>query len=102
MTPWLGTAKRAPGHREALGRVKAWTRARFSLTDDDAILVSELACAVPGCPPVETVVAFWTASDRRHHFKVFKPVADITEDDLPPSWMKDALLFDPMLGCECC
>jgi hypothetical protein len=98
----LRTVKRNPEHREALRRVKAWTRARFSLPDDAAIMVSELACAIPGCPPVETVVAFWTASDRRHHFKVFKPVADVAEDDLPPSWMKDALLFDAMLGCECC
>ena len=94
--------KKSPEHREALRRVKAWTRARFSLADDDAILVSELACAVPGCPPIETVVAFWTASDRRHHFKVFKPVAEVVEDDLPPRWMKNALIVDEMLGCECC
>ena len=23
-------------------------------------MVAEVACAVPGCPPLETVVAFWT------------------------------------------
>ena len=101
-TGLLRKIKRSPEHREALRRVKEWTRARFSLPDDAAILVSELACSIPGCPPIETVVAFWTASDRRHHFKVFRPVADVTEDDLPPSWMKEALLYDAMLGCECC
>lgn len=97
----LRTVKKSPD-REALRQVKAWTRARFSLADDATIMVSELACTIPGCPPIETVVAFWTASDRRHHFKVFKPVVDVTEDDLPPSWMKNALLYDAMLGCECC
>ena len=50
-----------------------------------AILVAEVACAVPGCPPIETVIAFWS-EERRHHFKVFKPVAEVTEDDLPPYW----------------
>ena len=28
--------------------------------DDAAILVAEVACAVPGCPPIETVIAFWS------------------------------------------
>jgi nitrate reductase delta subunit len=98
----LGFVKKSAAHKDALRRVKTWTRERFRLPDDTAILVTELACAVPGCPPIETVVAFWTEADRRHHFKVFKPVAEVVEDDLPPSWMKDALVADEMLGCECC
>jgi nitrate reductase delta subunit len=98
----LGFIKKSAAHREALRRIKAWTRERFRLPEDAAILVTEVACAVPGCPPVETVVAFWTEGDRRHHFKVFKPMAEVVEDDLPPSWMKNALVADEMLGCECC
>src|SRR6185295_2028476 len=31
------------------------------------------------------------SDERRHHFKVFKPVANVVEDDLPPSWLKPAL-----------
>jgi len=57
---------------------------------------------LPGCPPRETVVAFWTAEDRRHHFKVFKPVADVVSDDLPPAWLKDALVIPPGGDCDCC
>ena len=98
----LTLVKKKPEHREAMRRVKAWTRERFKLPDDAAILVTEIACTVPGCPPLETVIAFWTAGDRRHHFKVFKPVAEVVEDDLPPTWMKNALIADEMLGCECC
>jgi nitrate reductase delta subunit len=98
----LGFGKKSVAHKDGLRRVKTWTRERFRLPDDAAILVTELACAVPGCPPIETVVAFWTEADRRHHFKVFKPVAEVVQDDLPPAWMKNALVADEMLGCECC
>ena len=98
----LTLVKKRPLQREALRRIKDWTRARFRLPEDATILVTELACAVPGCPPVDTVVAFWTEGDRRHHFKVFKPAAEVTEDDLPPGWMKDRLVADEVFGCPCC
>jgi nitrate reductase delta subunit len=48
------------------------------------------------------VVAFWTAEDRRHHFKVFKPAAEVAPDDLPPAWLKDALVIPPGGDCDCC
>jgi nitrate reductase delta subunit len=91
-----------PEHAAALDRVQAWTRERFKLADDAAILVSQVACALPGCPPLETVVAFWTQGDRRHQFKLFKPVCDVVADDLPPAWLKSALLAVDGIGCECC
>ena len=82
----LGSLKKSAEHRLALDRVEAWTRARFTLGESAAILVAEVACGLPGCPPLETVVAFWSDGDRRHHFKLFKPVAAVVEDDLPPAW----------------
>ena len=93
---------KTPDHIAALDRLREWTRMRFRLPDDAAILVSEVSCALPGCPPRETVVVFWTGADTRHHFKVFKPAADVVEDDLPPSWMKNALIVVDGVGCECC
>ena len=98
----LGSFKKSPEHRQAVDRVRAWTRARFALPDDAAILVTEVACLVPGCPPVETVVAFWTGDDTRHHFKIFKPVAEIVEDDLPYAWLKEALAVPEGFECDCC
>jgi nitrate reductase delta subunit len=83
----------------AIRQIKGWTRARFSLDEDVTIMVSEIACGLPGCPPLETIVAFWTAPDRRHQFKVFKRVAEVGEDDLPPYWMKDAILSDGDISC---
>jgi len=97
----LGFINKSPQHREALDRVREWTRERFALGHEAAILVAEVACALPGCPPLETVIAFWSG-ERRHHTKVFKPVGEVTEDDLPPRWMKDAIAVPDDFECDCC
>src|SRR5712691_5418372 len=98
----LQSFKKRPEHVAALDRVREWTRERFKLPDDAAILVAEVSCAVPGCPPLETVAVFWTGSETRHQFKLFKPVADVVLDDLPPAWMKNALVVVEGIGFECC
>lgn len=97
----IAAARKGPEHDVAAERLRAWTRARFNLPEDAAVMVAEVACAVPGCPPLETVIAFWIAG-ARHHFKVFKPVAEVVEDDLPPAWLKSALADQDGFGCECC
>jgi hypothetical protein len=97
----LGFSKKSPGHGAAVDRVGDWTRARFALTDDETVMVSEVACSVPGCPPVETHLVFWTAAGR-HHFKIFKPLAAVIEDDLPPAFMKNALIALEGIDCDCC
>ncbi len=94
--------KRHPAQREAISRLKDWTRERFRLPDADAVLVAELTCAVPGCPPVETVIAFWPAPGERRQFKIFKPATAIDLEDMPPWWMKDALMPPDSLDCQCC
>jgi len=96
----LAFNKKSPEHSAALDRVREWVRERFAL-GDAAILVAEVACAVPGCPPIETVIAFWS-EERRHHFKVFKPVAEVVTDDLPPRWYKNALAVPDDFECTCC
>ena len=92
---------RGPASAEAIDRVRAWTRERFKLSDDIVILVSELECRLPGCPPLETVIAFWE-NDKRHHFKLFKPVSKVAFDDLPFTWMKSELIVPDDFSCECC
>jgi hypothetical protein len=101
----LGSLKKGPAHLQAAERVKEWTRERFSLSEDAAILVTELTCTVPGCPPLETVVAFWSDHKTRHDFKIFKPIEEIVLDDLPPAWLKNSLISDDDedgLSCPCC
>ncbi len=98
----LGSLRKSPADLQALEQVRAWTRERFQLEPDDAILATEIACNVPGCPPLETVVAFWTGGKRRHHFKVFKAAVQVTPGDLPYAWMKDGLAVPEGFSCDCC
>jgi hypothetical protein len=97
----IGFRRKPSGHAAAADRLREWTRERFALPEDAAIMVAEVTCAVPGCPPLETVIAFWIA-ETRHHFKVFKPVEEVVADDLPPAWLKSALADIEGIGCECC
>jgi len=99
ITPAL---KNNPQRIAALEAMREWTRAQFSLPEEGSVLVAEVACGLPGCPPIETVVAFWSDAGERHQFKIFKPVAEVVRDDLPPSWMKPALIVDPESSLSCC
>ena len=77
----LGLTKKGPGISAEQERVRTWTRAHFNLGNEETIMVSELPCSDPGCPPVETNVVFWTQAGR-HQFKVYKPLAEVVPDDL--------------------
>ena len=96
----LGFTKKLE-NSDALERVREWTRARFTLAADETVMVSQIACSVPGCPPIETHVVFWTPAGR-HHFKIFKPLAQVNEEDLPPTFMKNALVALEGFECACC
>lgn len=91
--------KKSAAQVEAIERVRAWTRERFKLADEVPVMVAEIACGLPGCPPLETVVAFWTADDKRHQFKLFKPVREVVRDDLPFSWLINSLVASGELDC---
>ena len=95
-------ARKGPGRLDAIERLKDWTRARFALGEDETVMVSEIARALPGFPPIETVVSFWTLDGTRHHFKVFKPVEGVVGEDLPPAWLKESLALAEGIECACC
>jgi nitrate reductase delta subunit len=97
----IGFARREAPDAALAERLRAWTRTRFALHAEDTVMVAEVECVVPGCPPLETVIAFWI-EDTRHHFKVFKPIAEVVEDDLPPAWLKAGLADIPGEDCSCC
>lgn len=89
----------SPG-RADYERVRNLTRSRFAIAAADTVMVSEISCTLPGCPPLETHVAFWSERGR-HHFMVFKPVSEVADGDLPPAFMKNALLAADG-AVECC
>jgi len=91
-----------PDRLPAVRRLKGWARDRFGLDEAAVVMAAEIACEVPGCPPIETVVAFWTGDGTRYRFKVFKPIADVVYDDLPYGWLLNSLVDDGGIGLECC
>lgn len=74
----FGSSSRPNGTASA--QIKLW--ARQHLADDDAtLMVSQLACTEPGCPPIETVIAILDVGNQRT-WKIHKPLVDIDEDDV--------------------
>ncbi len=73
------TKRRDPGHAI---EIKRWARVAFALGEDDLVMVTELRCTEPGCPPLETVIALLTAGDSTRQHKIHKPMADVSEEDV--------------------
>ena len=70
------------GDRDALVRVRGWARELWRLSDEDSLLVTELACSEPGCPPRETVFVIAPAGRPTVQRKLHRPVADVTREEL--------------------
>ena len=109
MSPWsdprsahrFDEAMAAGSRAAAIERLVDWTRERFGLGEPDTVVVTENTRALPGFPPRETVVGFWTADGTRHHYRVFKRIEDVAPEDLPPAWLKASLAWDGF-DCDCC
>ena len=97
----FGEVTPAGSRAAAIERLVDSTRARFGLGEADTVVVTENARALPGFPPRETVVGFWTADGTRHHYRVFKRIEDVAPEDLPPAWLKASLAWDGF-DCDCC
>lgn len=97
----FGRARASQSHLDALARIEGWTRDRFALGAESTVLVSEIECGLPGCPPLETVIAFWTgAGGTRYRIKIFKRAEEVAESDLPPRYLKPA--FEDTGDLDCC
>ena len=91
-----------PDSEADLLRVAGTVRNRFRLAPFHPVSVEQLGATEPGFPPCETRITFWTGNDFRHQYRVFKPTSEVTGKDLPPWWMKDAIIVSPWPSCDCC
>ncbi|MEM7522280.1 MAG: hypothetical protein AAF360_00660 [Pseudomonadota bacterium] len=66
----------APGRA---GKVKAWIAKHLALSEEDLVTIAELACAEPGCPPVETVMTVHGPDGQRRTWRIHKPLAEVDE-----------------------
>jgi hypothetical protein len=72
-------AKAGPARTQ---EIKQWVRDVFQLSDDATVMVTELQCSEPGCPPLETVIAILKAANARTQHKLHKPLAEVTHADV--------------------
>jgi hypothetical protein len=47
-----------------LARVRQWAIRHLAMGEDPVVVVNELACREPGCPPIETVIGVLTGGWR--------------------------------------
>ncbi|MFI9362734.1 hypothetical protein ACIG5E_17025 [Kitasatospora sp. NPDC053057] len=60
--------------------LKSRTRELLALTDDDIVMIRQLDCTEPGCPPVETVVAVLPPSGATRRWTLHHPLDEITPE----------------------
>jgi hypothetical protein len=78
----LGMSSRGVGGADVARRIKSWAREVFDPEGGATILVSELACSEPGCPPIETVIAILRGPQAHEKYKIHRPSAEITRADI--------------------
>lgn len=76
------TPNRAASTGAGTAALKSVVRQVLGLDDRHTVVVQQLACAEPGCPPVETVVAVLAAGEEPRRWTLHKPLSTVTADDI--------------------
>lgn len=93
---------RKPGGSPDAARVARLVRNGLALPLDTVVSISEIMCQVPGCPPIETLALMWDRDGAPYRLRVFRPLADVRAEDVPPAWYFPALKYDGDSDCGCC
>jgi hypothetical protein len=72
-----------------LGELKETVRRLLDLDEDTAVMIRQLACTEPGCPPLETVVAVLPMDGPARRWTLHRPAGQVTEDDLRAALLTD-------------
>jgi len=75
----LPGARRGSGRA---GRIKQWVRDLVALGPGTTVMVTELACSEPGCPPRETVIAVFDEEGTSRHWKLHMAIEEVTAEDI--------------------
>jgi hypothetical protein len=57
---------------EHVERIKCWARVAWHVPEDATVMVTELECREPDCPPIETVVAVLQEGEPTRRFPIFR------------------------------
>jgi hypothetical protein len=80
-------------------RIKEWVSRLFGLDEDTTVMVTELRCSEPGCPPIETVIAILSNGGNRQH-KLHKRIKEVDEEDVRGLLDRPASLSQPSKSAE--
>lgn len=61
-------------------QIKYWTRQNLDFPDDAPIVVKEVPCVKPGCPPIETAIIVFLKGEPPRLFKIQTSLNDVTFD----------------------
>ena len=65
-----------------LDQIRYWLRQNFDMPKDTAIVIKEVPCVKPACPPVETAIMAMQKNAPPRLFKVQRPINEITFDHI--------------------
>lgn len=65
-----------------VSKIKRWATEAFGVSDEITVMVTELRCTEPGCPPLETVIALLESNAPPRRFTIHSPIAEVTEADV--------------------
>ncbi|MDZ4853523.1 MAG: hypothetical protein SGJ26_01445 [Nitrospirota bacterium] len=63
-------------------RIKSWVRETWSLSGEVTVMVTELECREPGCPPIETVIALLEGPGKTRQYKIHKSAGEVIQADV--------------------
>ncbi len=63
-------------------QIRYWTRQNLGFPPDAPIVVKEVPCVKPGCPPVETALMVFLKGEPPRLFKIQRTINDVTFDDV--------------------
>ncbi|KAF0229449.1 MAG: hypothetical protein FD175_1787 [Beijerinckiaceae bacterium] len=74
--------RKLPRDEAALARLRAWVSAALGDPAGLDLTISEVDCADPACPGLETFILVLRSGEATQAVKVKKPIAEITEADV--------------------
>ncbi len=79
---WIGPfAGKNTNEAEKVRQIKDWVRELLD-AEEFPVFVTQLNCAEPGCPDLETVIAVMVEGGPPAQYRLFKPISEIVRDDI--------------------
>jgi len=65
-----------------LDQIRYWTRQNLGFAPNVPIVVKEVPCVKPGCPPIETALMAFLKGEPPRYYKIQKTINEVTFDDV--------------------